>query len=158
MLAAFGINQLGVGDSKKLLKHYGFGDLKTVTDTQLREIRGFGELTSTGIIAGLAERWPEIEALVGRFNIRVTPKPSEQVITESVFTGKHLVFTGKMASSRDEMKAKAESLGAINQSGVNKKTDYLVAGANVGASKLTKAESRGVSVITESQFYEMLGQ
>lgn len=81
---------------------------------------------------------------------------AQAVIVESPVAGKHLVFTGSMSKSRDEMKAECESLSGIVQSGVNKKTDFLVIGARVGDSKLTKARDLGITILSEDEYRAML--
>jgi len=58
--------------------------------------------------------------------------------------------------SREELKSKLERLGAINQNSISAKTDYLIAGENMGPSKLQKAESLGIPMLSESDFLEML--
>ena len=59
--------------------------------------------------------------------------------------------------SRDELKALIESHGGKNQSGVSGNTDYIVAGENMGPAKLQKAEKLGVTILTEQQFIELIG-
>jgi len=51
----------------------------------------------------------------------------------------------------------AEALGATSQSSVNKKTMYLVAGENVGESKLTKAKQLGTTILSESDYLALIG-
>jgi DNA ligase (NAD+) len=77
--------------------------------------------------------------------------------TQSVFTDKKVVVSGVFNSfSREELKSKLERLGAINQNSISAKTDYLIAGENMGPSKLQKAESLGIPMLSESDFLEML--
>ena len=81
----------------------------------------------------------------------------ETVQIDSVFTNKKVVVSGVFSSfSRDELKSKLEGLGAIIQSSISSKTDLVIAGENMGPSKLQKAESLGIRMLSESEFLEML--
>jgi DNA ligase (NAD+) len=67
------------------------------------------------------------------------------------------VFTGSLEKmTRDEAKAMAERLGAKTAGSVSKKTDYVVAGPGAG-SKLKDATKLGVTVLTEDEWFELVG-
>ena len=71
------------------------------------------------------------------------------------FVGRTIVVTGKLEHfSRDTINAKIEELGAKAGSAVSQNTDYLIVGAKAG-SKLDKAQSLGVTVLTEQEFLSM---
>ena len=72
------------------------------------------------------------------------------------FEGKTFVLTGSLENyTREEASNIIESFGGKTSSSVSKKTDYVLAGEEAG-SKLTKAESLGVKIITEQEFEEMI--
>ncbi len=95
-----------------------------------------------------------VDALVGELD-RV--EDAERPKTDSPVAGKTVVFTGSLERfTRDEAKARAESLGAKVSGSVSKKTDYVVAGPGAG-SKLAEAERHGVAVLTEDEWLALIG-
>ena len=79
-------------------------------------------------------------------------------VRDNPFVGKTLVVTGKVEPyTRDGINAKIVSLGAKAGSSVSKNTDYLICGENAG-SKLTKAQSLGVTVLSPAEFFSMIGE
>lgn len=104
----------------------------------------FGEATTLDRLARLREH--------------VTVEDAEAVAAGGVFSGKTVVFTGTLdRTSRAEAKAKAEALGAKVAGSVSAKTDYVVAGAAAG-SKLKKAQTLGVAVLTEDDWMRMAAE
>jgi DNA ligase (NAD+) len=78
-------------------------------------------------------------------------------ISNSPIAGKSVVFTGTLvAMTRNEAKARAESLGAKVASSVSKNTDYVVVGVDAG-SKATKAAELGVTVLSEDEWLKLIG-
>ncbi|MGB1309628.1 MAG: helix-hairpin-helix domain-containing protein [Leucothrix sp.] len=153
-LAAFGIEHLGRGDSRKLLRVHELASLATLSSDQLIAIPGFGEITAESIPNSLAARWPVIEAMLALgFNL-LSDEPIEAI--DSPIAGKHIVFTGSMQMPRGDMQENARKLGATVQSSVNKKTEILVIGDKVGAKKIEKAESLGTQVITEADYLVLI--
>jgi DNA ligase (NAD+) len=157
-LGAFGIPQLGRGDSRRLLQHIRIGKLVTITQEEIMEIEGFAEISSADIVLGLSKRWPTIDHMLGLgFNLIETPLLSETKAIESPVSGMKVVFTGKMVfGSRDEMKQNALQLGAQVQSSVSSKTDMLICGEKVGPTKIAKAEKLGVRVVSEEEYKSLL--
>ena len=95
-----------------------------------------------------------VDALVAELD-RI--EDAEKPRTDSAVAGKTVVFTGALERfTRDEAKARAESLGAKVSGSVSKKTDYVVAGPGAG-SKLAEAEKHGVAVLTEDEWLALIG-
>jgi DNA ligase (NAD+) len=105
----------------------------------------FGETHNLGIVERLVKQMTKI-------------RDAEQPASDSVVAGKTVVFTGSLEKmTRDEAKAMAERLGAKVSGSVSKKTDYVVAGPGAG-SKLGKAKEAGVVVLTEDEWFELIGE
>jgi DNA ligase (NAD+) len=88
----------------------------------------------------------------------VTVADAEKPKTDTAVAGKTVVFTGALEKmTRDEAKAMAERLGAKVAGSVSKKTDYLVAGPGAGG-KLAEAQKHGVAVLTEDDWFKLIGR
>lgn len=136
-----------------LAKRVAQGDGEAVSELQaLDQIGG-------AVTEALAEFFsrPEAVTMVDRLVGELTILPAERPVSESPVAGKTVVFTGSLERmTRDEAKARAESLGAKVAGSVSKKTDYVVAGPGAG-SKLDKATELGLTVLTEDQWLALIG-
>ena len=158
-LAAFGIPDLGVGDSRKLLAAFPLESLEGLTADQLVEVKGFGDKTSVSIVSGLQARWPTIRHMLELgFSLERTPLATDAVKVESPIAGLSVLFTGKMVlGTRDDMKKRARGLGAKLASSISKKLDLLVIGDKPSPAKIKKAEAAGVRVLTEADYNALIG-
>lgn len=157
-LAALGIEDLGKGDSRKLLENFRLEDLPDVDQERIEAIRGFGSVTARSVAQGLRRMAPTLRHLLD-LGFRIMPTGAARgTSADSPLAGKHVVFTGKMRGSREEMQEQARAMGALVQSAVNAKTDYLVCGENVGAAKLTKARQLGTTVLQEEEYLRLVGE
>ncbi|MGI2115574.1 BRCT domain-containing protein (plasmid) [Shewanella sp. HL-SH4] len=153
VLASLGIKSLGRGSSKRILKIKTLNEIATLSASDISILDNFGELTANIIATSLRRKADFITFLISQLNIRHTKSDTPK---SGSLVGLKLVFTGKMESSRDQMKVLAENNGAEVQSSVRKDTTYLVKGQNVGATKINAAQSKGVTVIDENAFYAMI--
>jgi DNA ligase (NAD+) len=95
--------------------------------------------------------------VIDRLLQQITLIPAEAPSLDSPVAGKTVVFTGKLERmSRDEAKARAQTLGAKVSGSVSKKTDILIAGPGAG-SKLKKAAELGVKTLTEDEWLTLIG-
>jgi DNA ligase (NAD+) len=164
---ALGIRHVGETTAVALAR--GYGDWKSFHDAALKVVDGDEEaktemdaLDQIGetVIEAIADYFGEshnrraVERLVSQVKIRDAEKPK----TDTAVAGKTVVFTGALEKmTRDEAKAMAERLGAKVSGSVSKKTDYVVAGPGAG-SKLAEAQKHGVAVLTEDDWFKLVGR
>ncbi len=164
---ALGIRHVGETTAKLLARSYGtyehFGEAMREASTftgdawnELNSIDGIGEVVARAIVEFYKE--PRNLEVVTRLLSEVTPEAAEApVASDSPVAGKTVVFTGSLEKmTRDEAKAKAESLGAKVAGSVSKKTDIVVAGPGAG-SKLDKARELGVATMDEDEWLALIG-
>ncbi len=159
---ALGIRHVGETTARLLARH--FATLKEFVDAMdskhahddLDAIGGIGETVAQEIVEFFRE--PHNRQVVARLMKAVNARPLERVKGGSPVSGKTVVFTGTLEKmTRNEAKARAESLGAKVAGSVSAKTDLVVAGPGAG-SKLKQAQALGVAVIDEDGWLELIGK
>jgi DNA ligase (NAD+) len=149
-----GIRHVGTQTAIDLVNHFGSLDaLVHATIDELKDVDGVGEVVAESLAAWFAD--DDNLALLEKFaQLGVQPQFEKKT---GKLDGLKFVVTGSLeAMGRDQAAEKIRALGGTFQTSVGKDTDYLVAGGNVGASKLKKAEQYGTKVIDERKFLEML--
>lgn len=162
---ALGIRHVGEETSRLLARTYGSwaafeaAAVEAAHEGEAREamlgVDGLGDTAVDAIGRFFAEE--HNRAALQRLLDQVTVEDAEAVATDSPVAGKTVVFTGSLERfTRDEAKARAQSLGAKVAGSVSAKTDYLVAGPGAG-SKLKKAQELGVTTLTEDEWLGLIG-
>ncbi len=157
-LFAIGIPNVGKKTARDLARHFGsFERFKQATRDELCAINDVGEIVADSILTFLNDPMimRQIDALISH---GVHPVDEEISLENTPLSGKTFVVTGTMERlDRRGMETKIESLGGKAAGSVSKKTDYVIAGESAG-SKLDKAIALGITVISESEFFEMIGE
>lgn len=158
-LAAFGVSRLAGGNCEKLLQHHSIVELLEVSVEEMVKIDGFAQLSAEAIVEGLANVREEFFKVYNLgFNLSVTPKQSDRENSGSPIAGKVVVFTGSMQQgSRGDMEKQAKVLGAKVAKSVTGNTTYLVTGEKVGETKINAARDKGVEVLTEQEYLNLIG-
>lgn len=150
-----GIRHVGQQTAIDLANHFkrldslGTADLET-----LRAVPGIGDIVADSIVLWFDE--PDNQKLLAKFrSLGVWPEDAKTVT--GTLSGKKFVVTGTLESmGRDLAAERIRAKGGTFQSSLGKDTDYLVVGANVGASKLAKAEKYGTTQIDEQALLKIL--
>jgi DNA ligase (NAD+) len=164
---ALGMRHVGETTARALARGYGgwraFHDAclrlaggDAETRAEMDNLDQIGDTVIDSIAAYFGERHNRdvVERLVKQVRILDAERPA----AETAITGKTVVFTGSLEKmTREEAKAMAERLGAKVAGSVSKKTDYVVAGPGAG-SKLGKAREAGVAVLTEDEWFALIGE
>ena len=164
-LYALGIRHIGQGNARLLAKHYGnpksfelairaVVDGDPAAEEDLLSIDGIGSKVVSSLIGFMRNEGQRaaFDDLLTVLRIRDFERPSD----DSPVAGKTVVFTGSLEKmTRNEAKAKAESLGAKVSGSVSKKTDIVVAGPGAG-SKMKKAQELGVQTMTEEEWLDFI--
>jgi DNA ligase (NAD+) len=168
LVFALGIRHVGETNAKLLARHY--GTIEALRDgvtaaaagpeseayQDLNAVEGIGEVVADAIVEFFKE--PHNREALDHLLDQVTVTTMEETRSDSPVAGKTVVFTGSLEKmTRDEAKAMAERLGAKVAASVSKKTDYVVAGPGAG-SKLDKAREAGVNVLTEDEWFALVGE
>ncbi len=155
LIFALGIRMIGENSSEILARHFGSLDkLAAATTEELANIYDIGLTTAEHIVAffGQAETTEFLDKLA---RAGVVPVAGEFTPSADTFAGKSFVFTGTLTTmTRGDAEGIVKTLGGRAGSSVSKQTDYVVAGDNAG-SKLERARTLGVTVLTETEFQDL---
>jgi DNA ligase (NAD+) len=157
---ALGIRFVGETSARLLARHFKTMDaLQNASMQQLMEVEGVGEVIAKSVIAYFHN--PVNQDIVERLrSYGLQMQLSEEQITgaSDKLVGKSIVISGVFAKhSRDEYKALIEQHGGKNVGSISGKTSFILAGDNMGPSKLQKAEKLGIPLVNEDDFLDMIG-
>lgn len=150
-----GIRHVGIQTAIDLANH--FRSFESLGEAQLEElsaVEGVGQVVAESIIGWFVDE--NNQQLLKKFKaLGVWPQTVNRV--GGKLTGKSFAITGTLKSmGRDIAAERIRALGGTFQSSVGKDTTYLIAGANVGESKLTKARMLGTEVLNEEEMLELI--
>lgn len=155
LLCAFGIRQVGQKAAKTLASCFtSLDELMAADRDTLMAIPDIGGITADFIIEWFGKE--QSKHLIGRLRDAGVDFSSHEEKLDDRFAGMTFVLTGTLSKyTRDEATAIIEKFGGKASSSVSKKTSCVIAGENAG-SKLTKAESLGIKIISEEEFAGMI--
>lgn len=156
LVFALGIRNIGLKAAKLLCENFPtIDDIMNAKAADFEMIDGFGKVMALSIenyfvLDGTKELISDLKSL------GLKMKSSASKSSGGIFSGKTFVLTGTLPTmKRSEASKIIEENGGKTSSSVSKKTSYVLAGEEAG-SKLTKAQSLGITIITEDEFKAML--
>ncbi len=155
LLCAFGIRQVGQKAAKTLASHFKtLDELINADELELMAVNDIGSIT-----AGFIKEWfglPQSQHQIKLLREAGVSFESTETVKDTRFAGQTFVLTGELSRyKRDEASAIIESYGGKSSGSVSKKTSFVLAGENAG-SKLQKAQTLGIKIISEDEFEEMI--
>ncbi len=159
VLFALGIRFVGETVAKKLAKHYkNIEALSKATLLELVTVDEIGERIAQSVLEFFENQ--ENQIIIERlkqFGVQFEIIEKHNPNATEKLTGKTFVVSGVFEQfSRDDLKKAIEDNGGKVGSSISTKTDYVVAGENMGPAKLDKANQLGVKIISESEFIIMI--
>ena len=156
LVYALGIRNIGLKAAKLICENFlTIDDIMDAKAEDFEAIDGFGSVMAQSVADYF--RLPGTIELIGQLrSLGLRMKPSEQKPKGGLFEGKTFVLTGTLPTmKRSEASKLIESHGGKTSSSVSKKTSYVLAGEEAG-SKLTKAQTLGLPILSEEEFLAML--
>ena len=161
VLFGLGIRYVGETVAKKLTTYFeDINQLRSSNFDELCSIDEVGDKIAESIVQYFSVDFNnKIIDLLLENGLNMTSDRSENILKSSILENKKIVISGTFKNiSRDELKKTIEINGGKNSSSVSKSTDILVAGENMGPSKLEKAEKFKVSILNEDEFLNLISQ
>ena len=159
VLFALGIRFVGATVAKRLARAFGNIDaLMSATLEQLTSVEEIGERIAASVIAYFAnDAHRMLVARLKEAGVKFELGEETLQARTTILQGKSIVISGVFSRhSRDEYKEMVESNGGKNVGSVSKSTSFILAGENMGPSKLEKANKLGVRIVSEDEFLAML--
>ncbi len=155
VINALGIRQVGIKAAKVLAKKYKTMDnLMDASLESLCTVNDVGQITASNIYEFFRQE-QTIDMISKLKQAGVNMNINEKEEMDNRFEGKTFVLTGSLSKyTRDEASNLIERFGGKTSSSVSKKTDYVLAGEDAG-SKLIKAQTLGITILTEEEFENM---
>ena len=159
VLYAIGIRFVGEIAARTLARHFGHIDaLASATAESITEINGIGTVIAQSVIRFFSE--PKNQLFVQRLKeagLQMQISEEQANAQSNLLQGQSVVISGVFKHhSRDEYKAIIEQHGGRNVGSISAKTSFILAGENMGPSKLEKANKLGIRIMNEDEFLEML--
>ena len=157
---ALGIRFVGETSARLLARHFKTMDaLQNASLQDLQEVEGVGEVIAKSVVAYFHNpvNLQILERLKG-YGLQMSLSEEQIQGASDKLAGQSIVISGVFSHhSRDEYKAIIEQNGGKNVGSISGKTSLILAGENMGPSKLQKAEKLGVRIVGEEEFLEMIG-
>jgi DNA ligase (NAD+) len=157
---ALGIRFVGETSARLLARHFKTMDaLMAATPDELQEVEGIGEVMAGSIVGYFQNPTNrEIVERLRQYGLQFELSTSLLSPLSSLLSGQSIVISGVFQHhSRDEYKQLIEQNGGKNVGSISSKTSFILAGENMGPSKLQKAEKLGIRIVGEDEFLEMIG-
>ena len=158
---ALGIRFVGETSARLLARHFKTMDSLASADiAQLTEVEGIGDVIARSVMTYFRNQSNiDIINRLKAHGVQMAIREEQMHKTSDILSGKTIVISGVFTHhSRDEYKLMIESHGGRNASSISGKTSFVLAGDNMGPSKLQKAEKLGVPVINEDDFLKMINE
>lgn len=152
---ALGIRMVGETTARLLARHFGDIDsLSRATVEQLMEVDGVGEAIAVSVVSYFQNaKNREIVSRLASYGVRMSVDKEAVEAAGDELAGMNVVVSGVFSRhSRDEYKLMIERHGGKNVSSISGKTTFILAGDNMGPSKLQKAQKLGVKIVGEDEF------
>jgi DNA ligase (NAD+) len=159
VLFALGIRYVGETVAKKLARHYkSIDSLMTASEVELVEVDEIGTKIAHSVVGFFSnEENLEILSRLRQYGVQLRLSEEDLAGRTDKLAGKSFVVSGVFETvSRNELKKLIEDNGGKVSGSISGKTSFLVAGDKMGPSKRQKAESLGVSIISEGEFMQMI--
>ena len=159
VLFALGIRFVGETVAKKLARSIkNIDTLMSATMEELMAIDEIGEKIAESIIHFFSsEKNRELVARLKAAGLKMEMEAEETAAVSNILEGQSIVISGVFAvHSRDEYKDIIEKHGGKNVGSISKKTSFILAGENMGPSKLEKAQKLGIKIMDEKEFLELI--